>query len=216
MIKGIIFDMDGVIINSENIKANAWEQILTKYGVRGGGGWYKNNLGNPGKILAEKAIAEFSLPIDINSLFLDVHHHYLKELENSSNPIKTSIDFLKLIPKSKFKIALSSSMDKKTMLQQMNMNGVLNIFDSVTSGLDEIKKDKPNSDIYLATAKKLNILPKNCIVIEDTPPGVKSAKNAGMKCIGFINPMNGKQDLSEADIITNNLLKIDINEMSKL
>ncbi|MEK6894931.1 MAG: HAD family phosphatase [Nanoarchaeota archaeon] len=205
MVKAFIFDMDGVLVNSEKIKADTWKVVLVKYGVLNGDEWYEKKIGTPGKVLAQKAIEEFSLPIGFEELFHEKHAAYLERLKQSSVPIESTINFLKSIPKEKFKIAISSSMNRSAIESQMTFLGLYELFDAVTSGLDEVEKDKPHPDIYLLSAKKLNTPFEECIVIEDSSLGVESAKRAGMKCIGFISPCSGNQDLSKADLVINNL-----------
>ena len=82
-------------------------------------------------------------------------------------------------------------------------------FSCILSG-EEVENGKPAPDIYVETAKKLGIVPEECIVIEDSKNGVMAAKEAGMKCIGFKNINSGEQDLSKADYIVNSIVEIKI------
>lgn len=68
---------------------------------------------------------------------------------------------------------------------------------------EEVKNSKPAPDIFLKAARLLEVAPSECLVIEDSQKGVQAAKQAGMKCIGFINPNSGCQDLSRADLTVN-------------
>jgi len=81
-------------------------------------------------------------------------------------------------------------------------------FDAIISA-DEIDgKGKPSPEIYLYSAKILNLNPDECVVIEDSKNGIISAKNANMRCIGFRNGINQRQDLSKADVIISDLSEI--------
>ena len=81
---------------------------------------------------------------------------------------------------------------------------------------EEVKKGKPDPEIFLTTANKLNVPPSKCIVIEDAANGVLAAKSAGMKCIGLQNPGSGNQDLSKADLVINNFNELDLDSLEKL
>ena len=89
----------------------------------------------------------------------------------------------------------------------MGLLGILDLFNLILTG-DEVHSDKPNPEIYLKTAKKLNLNPEECVVVEDSPPGILAAKNANMKVIALQTPFFDKKDLSNADIIITNLSEI--------
>ena len=72
---------------------------------------------------------------------------------------------------------------------------------------EEVKKGKPDPEIYLITAEKLNIEPEKCLVFEDSPPGVESAKRAGMKVIGILTT-HSKEELNKADLVINNFSEL--------
>ena len=93
------------------------------------------------------------------------------------------------------------------------MAGVYGLFDVITSGKDETKENKPNPEIYSLTARKLNLLPQNCLAIEDSAPGIEAAKRAGMICVGYKNPHSGNQDMSKADFIVDDF---SLSSLSKI
>jgi len=214
MIKAVIFDMDGVLTDSEVLKAESWKRILEEFGVKEGDKWYIKNMGNPGIELSKQATKEFNLLIDYKTFFKKNREIYLQILNKEGTiPIKEAINFLKSLPKEKLKIGLASSEYEKIIKQHLNSIKILHLFNAITSGADETEKGKPNPEIYLITAKKLGIKPKECIVIEDSSPGIEAAKRAGMKCIAYKNPNSGNQDLSKADFIVNSLLELDLNKI---
>ena len=185
MIKAIIFDMDGVLVNSEKLKAKAWKKALSDYGIEGGDRWYRKNIGNSRDALSALAIKEFNLTsAQIDEVSEKKRSNYFAMLKEATVPIKSSILFLKSIPKGQFKIAVNSSINTWVIENQMKNLGVIDYFDKITSGKDEVTKDKPNPEIYLLSAKKLGLNPHECLAIEDSRAGVQAAKDAGMKCIG--------------------------------
>ena len=90
-----------------------------------------------------------------------------------------------------------------------------NIFDVIVT-FEDCEKRKPHPESYLITAKKLNLNPDDCIVIEDSPVGIESAKKAGMKCIAVLNKYTKKQDLSKADIIIDSPNKLNIKLLNSI
>ena len=212
MLEAVIFDMDGVLVDSEPSKAESWERVLMKYGVENGGKWYTARIGTSGKDLAKEAVREFSLSVSDESLFRDNRSLYLGLCDERVIPIYSSIKFLKSIP-GYVKIGVASSEYKRVIERKTKLIGIGKFIEAITSGAEEVTHDKPNPEVYLCTAKKLRVLPEKCLAVEDSRTGVESAKNANMRCIGFRNPNSGNQDLSRADITIDDLTKLDIEKI---
>ena len=78
---------------------------------------------------------------------------------------------------------------------------------------EEVENGKPAPDLFLETASRLNVIPSDCIVVEDSFNGVKAAKSAGMYCLGYHNPNSGNQDISAADRIINSFADTNIEDL---
>lgn len=215
MIKAIIIDLDGVLVNSEKLKAQAWKSVLESYSIPNGDEFYRKNIGNSREALSKMAIKQFSLDAQVSDLFNKKESTYFAMLKQKTEPIQSTVEFIKSIPEN-IKVAINSSINKWVIEHQTKLVGIYDRIDAISSGLDEVQNDKPSPDIYLLTAKKINVKPEECIGIEDSTPGVISVKRAGMRCIGFINPNSGNQDLSKADITTDNLLKLRMRKIINL
>src|SRR3989338_11422888 len=203
MIKGIIFDMDGTLLDSEVLKAKAWKMALEEYGAENGDNFYRENIGNTGSIISKRAVNEFSLLIEPEEILRKKENNYLELLKKGAEPINSTIEFLKSMVGEKIKLGLASSERKTIIEEQLKLAGVYDYFDVIVSGKDEVERNKPSPEIYLLTAKKLCINANECVVIEDSSPGIEAAKKAGMLCIGYRNPHSGEQDFSKADFIVN-------------
>jgi len=116
---------------------------------------------------------------------------------------------------SKIILALTTSGGPNSTEKILKKTGLDKIFSVVITNADYVKK-KPNPEPYLTTAKKLGLEPSECVVIEDTPVGVESAKAAGMKCIALPNEFTKKQDFSKADLIVDSADKITIKMLNSL
>jgi len=215
MIKAVIFDLDGVLIDSEKLKAEAWEKILEGYGIRNAGEWYKNNIGTTRINLCKKIIEKFSLPVTPEEFAEKKIKTYSGIIQDRTEPIADAVDFLKLI-RDKFKIGLAAATNLKILEKQLKKIGIYDYFDVITSGEDEVKNNKPNPEIYIITAKKLGVRPDECVAIEDSYTGVESAKNAGMRCVAVPNDYTKKQDFSKADIIVRSLSEFSVEQIHNL
>ena len=112
-------------------------------------------------------------------------------------PIPGIIELLDEIKRARVKIGLASSSVRSFIALVLNNLEINHYFDAVVSG-EDVKRSKPQPDIFLKAAEKLQVSPDACLVIEDSQHGVKAAIQAGMTCIGFNNPNSGSQDLSRS------------------
>lgn len=201
LIEAIIFDKDGVLADSEKLKAHAWQRTLQAYGVDQGSDWYLGNLGPPAVVLSEMAIATFRFQADPQEVANAWHAEY-RATEHSTEPITANLQCLRQLAR-KYPIAIASSMDKATIESEMERFGYLQHISVCVSG-EDVPNNKPAPDVYLAAATALNATPSRCVAIEDSPTGIRAAKTAGMLCIAYRNPLYCL-DLSTADILTTDL-----------
>jgi len=217
MIEAIISDVDGVIIDSEAFKMKAWEETLKDYGIQDGGEWYRQRIGTGRQALAEMVL-ELGLPENLIDEFSNQRRaFYYNLIERESVPvIDSTVRFINSIPKDEFKLGAASSNPLHIIEGHLRNVGIRYLFDAIVSGTDDVARDKPYPDVYFFVAKKLKVSPERCLGIEDSGPGVEAVKGAGMKCIGFRNPNSGDQDLSEADMIVDDLSKLSVEEAVSL
>lgn len=199
-IKAVIFDMDGVIVESEYRNYLAKIEILKPYGVSFDYDYYSRFPGNSNLVVWERIIKDFS----INESAAVLHKADLEKREelirlNGHQEVEGAIDLIKRLF-GKYTLALASGSPEKIILDTVKYFGIEKYFDFIISG-ETVKRCKPAPDIFEITAESLKIPAENCAVIEDSENGVKAAKSAGMYCIGFENKNSGNQDLSLADII---------------
>jgi len=117
-------------------------------------------------------------------------------------------EFLRELKKNKVKIALASSSRMEKIEFVLNLLRLRGKFDVIVSA-DDVKKGKPNPEIFLKAAKRLRIKPKDCVVIEDSVHGVRAAKRAKMYCIGVTNTFS-RDKLKEADLVVESLREVSV------
>ena len=121
--------------------------------------------------------------------------------------LKSLTNFLKSIKNRGLKTAVASSSGYDLIGLILSRLGISEYFDSITSGND-VKRGKPDPDVFLLAAERIGVNPRDCFVVEDSENGVKAAKSAGMKTLGYINPTSGYQCLDMADFITDDFKKV--------
>lgn len=201
MIEAVIFDMDGVLIDSEPLHFEVDEMVLKHLQIDKGKHYLERFVGytNPAmwKIIKEENQLEQSIE-GLIELQMRIKLDYLEK--SNYVAIDGVLELLNKIQAKKIPLAIASSSPRIFIEAVIDKIQIARYFTTWISG-EEVPESKPAPDVFLGAAAMLNVQPENCIVIEDSKSGTIAAKSAGMTCIGFQNPNSGNQDLSEADFI---------------
>jgi len=215
MFKAIIFDMDGVLVDSIKPIWESFNKILGEEGVHFSDKYIKKNLARSlrDNLLAWKE--EFG-----------IKDYDLMEFSKKSGEIqfelmkndKVSQDLLDLLQKSKeynIKCAVATSSLRWRANKILDLLNIKDFF-SVVVTADDIKNHKPSPDVFLEAANRLKVRPEECIVIEDAGNGVDAAKKARMKTIGLITKYHAVDELKHADLVINNFSEISIDKIEEI
>jgi beta-phosphoglucomutase family hydrolase len=200
--QAVIFDMDGVLVDSEPIYFEIEKKSFLHYGVELSEEDQHSFVGVTQEEMWKQVKSRFGLEPMMEDL-LDYHRNQVMEVISSYTdlePIPQAQQFIQRLAEKGVPIAVASSSSLKlieTMLMKISLNSY---FPVVVSG-EEVKRGKPSPDVFLLAAKRLGVDPSLCLVIEDSYHGVTAAKAAGMWCAAFRNLNSGHQDLSAADWI---------------
>lgn len=211
MLKAVIFDMDGVLVDSEPVHFKANNILMKeKFGFNIDYEYYKSFIGSTVAHIFKTYKEIFKIEEYTWEELVSMADNILEELVDKEGypQIKGAGNFVRHLKKSGYKLAIGSSSPMKKIKKNMHDMGIYDCFDVFVSGMD-LERPKPFPDIFLECSKQLGVEPKECIVIEDSANGLKSGKKAGMACVGYINPNSGDQDLSEADYLFESFLNID-------
>jgi len=208
MIKAAIFDMDGVIVDSEPMHIEAEKRILLKYGVEISADELRTYTGTTAESEFADLIRKYGLKTTVDRLFREKEAVLFDLLERRTEPTKGVIKLIKSLKQQGLKLAIASSGHRKLVHYFLRKLKIVSLFDSIVCA-EDITRSKPDPEIFLKAAKNLSLDPAECVVIEDSTLGVTAAKSAGMKCIAFRNPNSGNQDLSKADLIIDDFRKLD-------
>lgn len=202
MIKGIIFDLDGVIVSTDECHYAAWKKMADEEGI-----YFDKEINNRLRgvsrmasldIILERSDKKYS-ETEKESL-AERKNNYYKEYIKKLTPedmLKGVMDNLAALKNDGFKIAIgSSSKNTPIILEQI---GLSDYFDAVSDG-NNIKKSKPDPEVFLKAAEMLKLPPENCLVVEDADAGIEAGNKGGMKTLS-VNGAKGAdfymKDLSE-------------------
>lgn len=209
--KAVIFDMDGVLVDSQPYHFKADIDTMAEYGVIKDQKFYESFAGTLTADRMRTLKEMFGLDVPVEEMTIKRENMILDIMgKEDIKPVSGIPEFLRSIEEKGLTTAVASSSDYKLINLILDRLKIAQYFDSVTSGSD-VKRGKPSPDVFLLAAERIGIEPSECLVVEDSENGVKAAKAAGMKALGYINPTSGKQDLSLADFITDDFKKISID-----
>jgi beta-phosphoglucomutase len=212
--KGIIFDLDGVIVDTAKYHYIAWKKIAEQLGISFS---KKDNelLKGVSRIESLEIILKLgNKHIDESikkELLTDKNNHYLTLISNMSRDEMLPGIYRLLTDLKNKKIPFALGSASKNANKILTALQIQDWFSAIVDGND-VQKAKPDPEVFLIAANRLKILPENCLVIEDAKAGVEAAKNAGMKCIGIGN----KKVLQKADLVLSDTGKMNIQLLQNM
>ena len=214
-LKGVIFDMDGVIVNSEPLHVKFECDILKSLGVDFPAEGFSEYAGLAMDKFWASLKERYSLRQSVEELLAydtAMRAKAFREQESFDVPVGVT-SFIKSLKRAGIPLALASSSHTMVIDAIVDKLRFRRYFDVIVSGF-ELKNGKPAPDIFLYAADLLGSPHSDTVVIEDTANGVLAAKNAGMRCVGYQNPTNPtRQDLSKADLVIGSFEDISLEQL---
>ncbi len=204
-IKAVIFDLDGTLIDSEPNYFEAERKLLAEYGINDFDFEMKKQyVGKSTNDTLENFKRNYSIEESIETLIKKMNKYYLDIAKNNTVIFPEMHKFLDLLKANNYPIALASGSSSEIIDEILLITGLRNFFDVILSS-ESVKRGKPAPDVFLETAKLLQIPPENCLVLEDSNHGVEAAKSASMYCMAI--PYFTDKPLAESFFVSDFLLK---------
>ncbi len=198
MIKGVIFDMDGVIVDSESFICKAAIKMFSEHGINAQTADFIPFIGTGESRYLGGVAEKYGFPIDIERDKARTYAIYTEIIKGKLQPLPGVNDFIKRCKNRSLKIALATSADEVKMVANLNEIGILpETFDATVNGL-EVDKKKPDPEIFITAAERIGLRCSDCLVVEDAVNGVKAAKESGALCLALTTSFT-TDDLKDAD-----------------
>ena len=207
-IEAVIFDMDGVLADSEPLYHLSINQVLASRGQCLTGEANRAILGTTVDYTWGWLKERFRLEGDLGRLIAEYDSIVLKNLEENVVPSPGLYPLLDGLQARGLKLGLASSSQGNWVQTVLSTLGVADRFQVVVSG-DMVKRGKPEPDIFLQAAATLEAHPSHCLVLEDSPHGIQAGKRAGMTVIAILTPLTRDLDLSLSDYTLESLADFD-------
>lgn len=219
MIKVVIFDCDGVIIDSEPLRYESYKKLFLKeFDIRLPEKRDISIIGKPQENNIRYYLKKYGLKGNAEEL-IEKRRYILEEIFDKKGSMR-QIDGLHCLvdslKKNGYKTAVASNSSERYVRNVLGAFGIYGKFDCIVSG-DMIKKGKPNPEIFILAAEKLKVKNNECLVLEDTFQGIYAAKKADMKCIAVTSTFSKKALKKEgADMVVDSLKEIGMDTLKNL
>lgn len=217
MIQTVIFDMDGVIVDTEPVHHYAYNTHFKQLNIDVSPEMYASFTGNSTKNIFERLKSQFNLDEDVQTL-VDTKRNLFNDAFDSKDDLHLLDgveDLIKDLHSNGMQLILASSSATVTINRIFNRFGLYKYFSHIVSG-EDFPKSKPHPAIFLKAAELANTPVENCIVIEDSTNGIMAAKAAGIYCIGYDSFHSKMQDYSLADLVISDFKELSFEKIKNI
>jgi beta-phosphoglucomutase len=214
MIRAVIFDLDGVIVSTDEFHYQGWQRLADEENIYFDRGINERLRGvsrlESLEIILERAQRKYSE--EEKHEMAERKNNYYRQLLNRLSPddiLPGVMPILKGLRNKGLKMAIGSSSKNTPVI--LSKIGMENVFDAVSDG-NQIKRSKPDPEVFLLAASKLQVKPEDCLVVEDADAGVEAALRAGMKCLA----VGSAGSNLKAHIRANSLNEVSVEQMCGL
>lgn len=206
----VIFDMDGVIVETGPQHFVAWRKLFAGMGRDLSKEEFHGTFGQRNQEILRYTLGDELSEIQIEELGRKKEEYYRALLGEGVEAAPGFVPLLKALRAEGFKIAVGTSAPQQNVELILDELGVREQLDAVVTA-EDVERGKPDPEIFLLAAQRCNVQPRRCVVFEDAVAGIQAAKAAGMRCVGV-----GGMDMAQADLMVDSLEKVTIPVVKSL
>ena len=214
MIDAVVFDLDGVLIQSEEV----WDDVRERF-VRERGGRYDAEIQRAMMGMSSPEWSRYlhehaGVPDEPDAINAEVVRRLLSSYSDRLPLIPGALDAVRRLA-ARFPLGIASSSNRELIDAVLEAAGLAPLFAATVSS-EEVAHGKPEPDVYLEAARRLGVAPERCAAVEDSHGGIRAAKNAGMRVVAIPNPSYPPDDeaLALADVIIGSLDELTVGVVS--
>jgi beta-phosphoglucomutase len=204
----VIFDMDGVLVDSYQAHFESWRRLADQHGYEMAPDQFAATFGRTsreiirllwgGGDLSTERVAE--LDDDKEALYREIIRQQFPAMDGA-------IELIDSLDEAGFLLAVGSSGPPENLAVVMEKLDRSDRFAAMVTATD-VTRGKPDPQVFLIAAEKMSVLPERCLVVEDAPPGIAAAKAAGMKSVGLVSTGRSHAELAAADLVVDSLREL--------
>ncbi len=214
--KAVIWDLDGVIVDTIPYHLKAWRQLFHKRGkldfAKAG---FREIFGQRNDDTIKRVWGEGISPQELAALSEEKEEYFRLNIKRGNiKPMPGALELLSSLREEEFCQALVSSAPMENITFLLSSLGINKDFEAIIAS-EDVSRGKPDPEGFLLAARKLNVAESRCVAIEDTVPGIQAAKRAGMGCLAITGTYE-REDLAEADIVVESLKRVTVKDFEML
>jgi beta-phosphoglucomutase family hydrolase len=213
-LRAVIWDLDGVIIDTAPFHFQAWREVFQEEGVEFSETDFMHSFGLRNEDIIRRILGDRTSESKISAIATKKEERFRRKIEGKATPSPGALLLMRQLQERGFKQGIASSAPRENVRLLLKAVGAEEFIQDIVSE-EDVHRGKPAPEVFLVAARKLGALPRSCVVIEDAVAGVRAAKAAGMKCLA-ITTTHPRESLAEADLVVDNLKEINISTIEKL
>ena len=213
MIEALVFDFDGLILDTEGPIFQTWQELYQEYGCQLTLADWENCLGSAEgtNMFYDNLEEQLGQPVDMETIAPRLQTRELEMIE--AQPVLPGVsEYIQRAGQLGLKLGVASSSTCKWVTGHLEKRGLRESFQCVL-GSDDVKATKPDPDLYLSVVECLQVSAEQTIAFEDSPHGVTAAKRAGLYCVAVPNPLTRQLRLDHADLLLESLDDLSLDEL---
>jgi HAD superfamily hydrolase (TIGR01509 family) len=210
----VIFDMDGVLLDTVALAWRGYNEVLGEYGAHVPNEEIGKLIGMATREQMKILRGEYDLP-ESPEVLAQKASKRKKELQAVVPALPGARELCAELKRRGVRMAVGTSSGRAEAERMLTMTGLRGYFELLVTG-DDVEAHKPAPDTYVECARLLGVQPEQCVVIEDAPSGIKAAHGAGIACVAVQSPFAGKARLAEAELVVKSLRDLTVEMLETL
>jgi len=212
-LKGIIFDFDGLILDTETPELEAWERAFSENGLIFPSETYLEGIGLVSdNHHVQDIIREMTGSSEAAQKINREYQQYVTQSQEMNQPRAGIMDLIDEAVERGLRLGIASSSYRVWVESNLERLGLLSYFEPICTR-DDVAHSKPDPELYNLVLSRWNLKPQEVFVLEDSPNGIKAAKNAALFCVAVTNPITSRLDVSQADLIFSSFQDFTLQEI---
>ncbi|RYG27703.1 HAD family hydrolase [bacterium] len=217
MLRALIFDFDGLILDTETPEVRAWEAMYEAYGHKMDPDWVAYQIGRGAEQIAERPVDKLAALVPgLDADEVEKEYRARRMTAILAEPIRPGVEkLLKEAERLSLKLAVASSSKHEWVDSHLTRLGLIGYFEAICCA-DDVERAKPFPDLYELAQSELGIRARETVALEDSPNGIQSAVDAGLKVVAVPNEVTRNLDLSKATSRYESMEEVTITRLQRL
>lgn len=206
---GVIWDMDGVIVDTAQFHFRAWKKAVEERGTRFDESDFKRTFGMRTPDIIRIIFGDKLQKSQVAEIARRKEEYYRQMAKGNVAPLPGAIELIKALRAANFRQAIASSAPRENVELVVNSLGIRELLQAIVTE-EDVQAGKPDPQMFLTAARRLGVEPDSCLVIEDSIAGVEAARRGGMKCAAVSNTHHPSR-LADADLVVDSLRRLSVD-----